>query len=353
MTTRTARVGIGEPIPWFSAMEVGYDKNVAIDELAGRPLVLFLFRSLRDPTVSAALAAVEALGVYDDGRALCLAIGPEVSGVALEPSRSAGRLRLRDKGDVAGLFGLAEAGPVVLVLNPMLQIVDIAPVEDPGVLAARVESCVRHWLDEAEAPGSAPLLIVPNVFDRAFCKTLIALYQAAGGREVGAIESAGETIQRFDLEWRMRLDHYIKDEAMIAQCREQISRRLLPMIYRAFQFRTTRIERYLIGRYSSETGGYFRPHRDNTAPVVAHRRFAASIILNEDFDGGALTFPEFGRRAYRAKAGDALVFSCALLHEVTPITRGERYAFITFFYDEASQRLREDFTRSLAAASRS
>jgi predicted 2-oxoglutarate/Fe(II)-dependent dioxygenase YbiX len=30
-----------------------------------------------------------------------------------------------------------------------------------------------------------------------------------------------------------------------------------------------------------------------------------------------------------------VVFSCALLHEATPVTRGRRYAFLPFFYDEA------------------
>ena len=36
------------------------------------------------------------------------------------------------------------------------------------------------------------------------------------------------------------------------------------------------------------------------------------------------------------------MFSCGALHEVTPITRGRRYAFIPFLYGEADAALRHD-----------
>ena len=66
-----------------------------------------------------------------------------------------------------------------------------------------------------------------------------------------------------------------------------------------------------------------------------HRRFAVSINLNGDFDGCDLTFPEFGRKTYRPPTGGAIVFSCGALHQVTPVTRGRRYAFLAFLYGEA------------------
>jgi predicted 2-oxoglutarate/Fe(II)-dependent dioxygenase YbiX len=86
----------------------------------------------------------------------------------------------------------------------------------------------------------------------------------------------------------------------------------------------------------------FRPHRDNTTKGTAHRRFACTINLNaEDYDGGNLRFPEFGPNEYRAPTGGAVVFSCSLLHEARPVTRGRRYAFLPFFYDDAGARIRE------------
>ena len=71
-----------------------------------------------------------------------------------------------------------------------------------------------------------------------------------------------------------------------------------------------------------------------------------TINLNAgDYDGGDLRFPEYGPRTYRAPTGGAIVFSCSLLHEATPVTRGTRYAFLPFLYDDAAARLREAWTR--------
>ena len=36
-----------------------------------------------------------------------------------------------------------------------------------------------------------------------------------------------------------------------------------------------------------------------------------------------------------------MVFSCSLLHEATPVTRGRRYAFLPFFFDEAGEVIRQ------------
>jgi predicted 2-oxoglutarate/Fe(II)-dependent dioxygenase YbiX len=102
------------------------------------------------------------------------------------------------------------------------------------------------------------------------------------------------------------------------------------------------MERYIVSCYSAEEQGHFRAHRDNTTRGTAHRRFAVSINLNEDFDGGLIVFPEYGLRGYKPPLGGAVVFSCSLLHAVSTVTRGRRYAFLPFLYDEAASKLREE-----------
>lgn len=47
-------------------------------------------------------------------------------------------------------------------------------------------------------------------------------------------------------------------------------------------------------------------------------------------------FPEFSRRGYRAGAGGAVVFSCSLMHLVTPVMAGRRLACLPFVFDEAA-----------------
>src|SRR5215208_3483636 len=108
------------------------------------------------------------------------------------------------------------------------------------------------------------------------------------------------------------------------------------------------MERYIVACYEAETGGHFRAHRDNTTMGTAHRRFAVTINLNaEEYEGGDLLFPEFGSRTYRAPTGGAVVFSCSLLHQAMPVTKGRRFAFLPFLYDDAGARLRERNARFL------
>src|SRR5262249_41841245 len=61
-------------------------------------------------------------------------------------------------------------------------------------------------------------------------------------------------------------------------------------------------------------------------------QFALSLNLNaeQEYDGGEVRFAEFGRQLYRPVMGGALVFSCSLLHEVIPVSRGRRFGLFTF-----------------------
>ena len=121
-----------------------------------------------------------------------------------------------------------------------------------------------------------------------------------------------------------------------------MQRRIVPEIKKVHQFDVTRMERYIVACYAAEDGGHFNMHRDNTTRGTAHRRFAVSINLNDDFDGGEIMFPEYGPRAFKPPIGGAVVFSCSLLHAVTKMTRGRRYAFLPFLYDEAAAAIRAE-----------
>jgi predicted 2-oxoglutarate/Fe(II)-dependent dioxygenase YbiX len=103
--------------------------------------------------------------------------------------------------------------------------------------------------------------------------------------------------------------------------------------------------------YEAQHHGFFNRHRDNTTKGTAHRRFAMTLNLNTgDYDGGYLRFPEFGNQLYRPGVGEALIFSCSLLHEATPITKGRRFALLSFFYDDDAARIREQNQKYVALA---
>jgi hypothetical protein len=49
----------------------------------------------------------------------------------------------------------------------------------------------------------------------------------------------------------------------------------------------------------------------------------------------------YGPRSFKPPPGGAVVFSCSLLHAVSRVTSGRRYAFLPFLYDDAAAKIRE------------
>ena len=119
------------------------------------------------------------------------------------------------------------------------------------------------------------------------------------------LDVEGQTVAVQDRSFKRRRDHHIRHEPTRIAMRERIERRLLPEIWKAFQFSATRIERYIVACYDAAEGGHFMAHRDNTLGGTAHRRFAVTINLNDDYEGGDLRFPEFGPQRYRGPVGGA------------------------------------------------
>jgi predicted 2-oxoglutarate/Fe(II)-dependent dioxygenase YbiX len=247
-------------------------------------------------------------------------------------------------GTITATYG-SRAAPHTVVLDPLQRAIADIAWDHPSGHSASVLRLLRDLpsVDQsAGVPLWAPALIVPRVLDFDLCDFLVRLYEAMGGEESGfLLDRDGKTATVVDHRLKRRRDLLIVDPELRQTMREQIQRRLLPAVERFFGFPATRMDRYLVSCYDAGEGGHFFRHRDNVNAGAEHRRFAVSINLSKDYDGCDLVFPEFGRRAYRPPVGGAVVFSCAMLHEVTPITRGRRYAFVPFLYGEAEAALRE------------
>lgn len=203
-----------------------------------------------------------------------------------------------------------------------------------------------------EAPPHAPILVIPNVLSPEDCRDLIAHFDAGEKSEGGTWRMVdGKLVNAPNREAKRRLDHGVTDPDMKARLTRLLGRRVIPEIALAFQHKIAHAEEFKIVRYDAADGGFFRPHRDNTVDATAHRQFAMTLNLNsEDYEGGELRFPEFGGASYKPPSGAAVVFSCSLMHEATPVTRGSRYVVLGFFYDSEGQRIRQKFTQSLEGA---
>jgi predicted 2-oxoglutarate/Fe(II)-dependent dioxygenase YbiX len=328
---------IGEPAPWATFCTQS-NPTFGLGSLAGRWVIL-----AAAPNVQVQVGLIDrlaALGPCLDGwNRLAMVILPDPAPLLAARNETIGLRFISDAGGVvAREFGFDEAGGW-LILDPMLRVYASAPIEETEAFLGGLDALPAPD-DHAGVPLAAPVLIVPRIFEPAICKRLIALYDSTGGEASGVMrEINGRTVGVLD-DFKRRRDAFVTDAAFKRDLRARILRRLTPEIERALQFTSTRVERYIVACYDAETGGYFRPHRDNTTKGTAHRKFAVTINLNDDFDGGALRFPEFGQRTYRPPPGGAVVFSCSMLHEATPVTRGRRYAFLPFLYDEEGERIR-------------
>ncbi len=185
----------------------------------------------------------------------------------------------------------------------------------------------------------APVLLIPNVLTPDICRTLINVWATKGNTETG-VESSNSGVRRdvIDYQNKKRRDHEVTDAQLLRLLTSTVGRRVMPEVQRAFHYRATRFEGFKIACYDAESGGFFRAHRDNLSPSTAHRRFALTLNLNDDYTGGHLIFPEFGPHRYRPSAGDAIAFSSSFLHEVQPVTRGRRFTLLSFLFHEEQRR---------------
>ncbi|WP_411288449.1 2OG-Fe(II) oxygenase [Phenylobacterium sp.] len=338
-------LSVGDLAPWFVAPTPS-NAVFNFSTLSGR-YVLLTFLPTGRPARAAFMQAAAALGRrIDDHNLAAFTVITDAQSIATARDRAPGmRWFLDADRAVSRLYGaIDEAGvehPFCLLLDPSLRVLAHAPLAE-----------YRRVFDEIErlppvdayagAALHAPVLIVPRVFEPAFCRRLIDHYDAVGGTPSGVMRDVGGKTVGVMGSFKKRRDVFIDDPDFRDEIATRLARRLIPSMRRAFQFKPTRMERYLVACYDAAEGGYFRPHRDNETLGTAHRVFAVSINLNaEAFDGGDLRFPEFGQRTYRPPTGGAVVFSCSLQHEATPVTRARRYAFLPFFYDEVGAALRE------------
>lgn len=250
-------------------------------------------------------------------------------------------------GKIAAAYG-ATSGVTAFLLDCNLRIAEIV-APGSGLSPSRLAQAIADLTFPEPAPASrqAPVLLIPRVLDPDTCRSLIDHLEQDGGEEGNTVRVIdGDIVRAPNFEAKRRRDLSITDPGMIALLQGIVSRRVLQEIYRAFQIKMTYVEEFKLGCYEAENSGFFRVHRDNTTPATRHRQFAMTLNLNsEDYDGGELRFPEFGTGLFKPATGEAIIFSCTLMHEVLPMLRGRRYTLLSFFHDDAGEKTRNAYMR--------
>ncbi len=357
----TGLISAGEPAPHFVQRAPG-NPRFTFGSVAGRYIVLYLFHSAADPVAQAGLAAArERSDLFTDSFA-------SFFGVSTDPQdETETRVANAIPGyrffwdfdlTVSMLYGATNAdgarARLWVVIDPTMRVIGAFPDDGAGQgRAAALDLLARQPPPErfAGIELQAPILYLPRVFEADFCRRLIDLYDRQGGELSGFMRQIdGRTVGVQDASHKVRRDITIEDDGLIKATQARILRSIVPEIAKVHQFQVTRMERYIVSCYDAQDGGHFAAHRDNTTSGTAHRRFAVSINLNDDFEGGKVCFPEYGPRGFKAPAGGAVVFSCSLLHKVYPVTAGRRYAFLPFVYDDAAAAVRKRNLATIAPA---
>jgi len=333
--------GWGEPAPFFTGLTDGVERY-SIEVAAGRWMVLMAFGSLGNPVCTAAHARVlERRGLFDDRDALFYGVTVDAADRTDRGlCNSAPGLRYFWDFDYEicqrlGVIRNDFLHPTVFLIDRSFRIAMTAPVEAIDQVLDALEAAREDERHVVEPP--APILVAPRIFEPDFCDDLIAYFQSMEAVASGfAIDVDGRTVTHLAPHLKRRSDVSVADAGLLDGIAERMRLRLLPLVERAFGWRATFIERFLICRYHSGDQGFFSAHRDNVTIGTAHRKFAVSINLNTgDYEGGEVRFPEFGARLYSPPVGGAAVFACGLLHEVKPVTSGVRYTLVPFLYDDA------------------
>lgn len=308
---------------------------VAVDDL--RTIDGEQFSTLAQHCKDAGVAVVVAAGTpVTSAAATWTKLGGDVDGRLLlcDGERKLVPLLLAQGGAVS--FGQAGMGlrlrVIVLDANQRVAAAfDSRPLLSAAEQVAALALSVRsdEGADQVIRTATAPVLVLPRVFEREFCAQVIRLWEKGDHQDTGVSSRYGNVGM---LELKRTEDYMVVEPMMQKAISDRLAYRIGPELVKVFAYNHEfAFDAHVVLSYSADGQHFFSAHRDNGAPTTADRSFAVSLNLNNDFEGGELVFPEYSGVKVKPPAGAAAVFSCSVLHEALPVTRGRRFVLTTFF----------------------
>jgi len=322
---------LGDRLPNFHLPDASGRVRDFHAEVSGRPALLLLAERLSEGAGAELLAALRqaaprfaALGA--EAFLLCGDAPPALASLVLPDGLPT--LALQDSAQRMTRTLSAGLSARLLLLDANQRALAVPTAADAAQQVAEAEAALLAWRERRRAGGPAPVLSLPDVLPHALCDRLVALWEA-DNRE-GKV-SAGTRDNFYSPDRKKNREHVVQDPELLRLIAIYVSRRIGPELARVFAYdRPYRLESFIVLGYSDERQDFFGRHRDRYLPEHP-RRFAMSLNLNDGYEGGELRFPEYSEERYRPPKGGACVFSCSLLHEALPVTRGRRFTMTTFF----------------------
>ncbi|MBM3571144.1 MAG: redoxin domain-containing protein, partial [Alphaproteobacteria bacterium] len=334
------RIQTGDRAPNFALPRTAEAATMFYEFARGVPMLLYFFDRIDQGPGHDGFEALVArsAAIAEHGQVLAVCRSPVAATSAALERRDLNFVVVSDEpGHVSAAFaqgaGRASSDGLTFLLDANQRVIEVVP----GAGAPAVEAAWARLSDLPRPAGGsqrdalAPVLIIPNVLDDAWCRRIIEIWRTRGHEEGSVATTRNEAGRAINYGAKKRLDHHVTDLNLARDIALTIGPRLASETTKAFFFDEFKLDSFVICAYDSARGDFFKPHRDNLIPALAHRRFAVTINLNTDeFEGGGLRFAEYGAHTYRPPQGGAIVFSCSLLHEVLSPTKGTRFALLTF-----------------------
>lgn len=183
---------------------------------------------------------------------------------------------------------------------------------------------------------------ISEALDKATCRALCSEIRAAAGWAAGLL---GRSDQKPEW-WQVRRTKRAEVSAAAQGLIERLLAEQKALLERHFAIALGAFEKPQFLHY--QEGDFFVPHQDGNTPLIhdesRFRKISAVIFLNgqsedpspEDYSGGSLVLhgPYSGpqlRVAMPALPGSLVAFRSEMTHEVTPVTRNERFTIVSWY----------------------
>lgn len=178
------------------------------------------------------------------------------------------------------------------------------------------------------------IVVIKDIIPKKLCNTILDEYKnsdkwiVAGTGKVGEVNKKVRNCETIQISHPYVIDNDI-NKFNIDQEIFKVASKCIKKYNKLFKHTNIQEDTgYELLRYNE--GGYYTEHTDSF--LQAPRLVTASFFLNDEYEGGEFAF--FNRRLkYRLNMGDVIMFPSNFMypHEIMPITKGTRYAIITWF----------------------
>ncbi len=169
----------------------------------------------------------------------------------------------------------------------------------------------------------AGFLVAKGLLDADACAAVVAAARAGGARAGSVVTSADDAgvVRRSSVAWLAEGD--------VAR---EVTDRLLAVVRALnedyFGFAIDGLEPLQVATYGD--GDEYGWHVDLGPGAASRRKLSVSVLLTDDFDGGAFELGVVDGVPVELGLGDAVLFPSYLRHRVAPVTRGERTSLVAW-----------------------